>query len=186
MAVAAYSEDSSAVGIDGDSTNNDSEGSGAVYLFERQAGEWRQSHYLKASNAVSYDSFGYKLALSSDGNSLAVSTILEASLARGVNGDQTDYNDGVLGAAAPGAAYIFTRSDSTWSQQAYVKASNTDTGWETACQIICSYDNDRFGDSIDISNDGKSLVVGASWENSGDSTNQQDNSNPYTGAVYLY
>ncbi|MEW8032516.1 MAG: hypothetical protein AB2758_21540, partial [Candidatus Thiodiazotropha endolucinida] len=46
--------------------------------------------------------------------------------------------------------------------------------------------NDEFGDSLSISSDGTTLVVGAPFENSGDSTNQEDDTSPYAGAVYLY
>ncbi|MEW8042643.1 MAG: hypothetical protein AB2805_02590, partial [Candidatus Thiodiazotropha sp.] len=46
--------------------------------------------------------------------------------------------------------------------------------------------NDEFGDSLSISSDGTTLVVGAPFENSGDSANQEDDTSPYAGAVYLY
>jgi hypothetical protein len=184
LVVAACQEVSSAIGIDGDPTDNGSENSGAVYLFERQSGEWMQSSYLKASNAEQYDCFGYKVALSSDGNNLAVSAAWEASLALGVNGDQTD-NSAIMG--PPGAVYMFSRGVTAWSQRAYVKASNTDAGWEQPVSIMPGFhENDEFGYSMDISNDGMILAVGAPSENSGDSANQQDNSHPYAGAVYLY
>jgi hypothetical protein len=44
----------------------------------------------------------------------------EDSSATGIGGDKTDNS-----ASTSGAVYVFTRSGSTWSQQAYVKASNT-------------------------------------------------------------
>ena len=44
----------------------------------------------------------------------------EASNATGVNGNQSDNS-----ATNSGAAYVFVRSGTTWSQQAYLKASNT-------------------------------------------------------------
>jgi hypothetical protein len=46
---------------------------------------------------------------------------------------------------------VFTRSGATWTQQAYVKASNTDAG-------------DQFGISVALSGDGNTLAVGASLE----------------------
>ena len=66
----------------------------------------------------------------------------EDSDAAGVNGDEMDNS-----ALIAGAAYVFVRNGSTWSQQAYLKASNTD-------------ENDNFGRSVAISGD--TIVVGAS------------------------
>jgi hypothetical protein len=184
LAVAAWGEDSSAAGINGSPANNNSENSGAVYLFERQAGVWSQTTYFKASNAERNDRFGNRVALSSDANSLAVSAAGEDSVALGVNGSQTD-NSAIV--TPPGAVYFFTHSGGSWSQQAYVKASNTDAGWpQPACFLFCPDLNDEYGFSLDISNDGTTLAVGAPYENSGDSENQQDDTAPFAGAVYLY
>ena len=56
-------------------------------------------------------------------------------------------------AANAGAVYVFTRSVGTWSQQAYLKASNTGA-------------SDRFGTALAVSADGSTLAVGASGEGS--------------------
>jgi hypothetical protein len=56
-------------------------------------------------------------------------------------------------AANAGAVYVFTRSGTTWSQRAYVKASNTEA-------------NDEFGNSVALSSDGSTLAVGAPVEDS--------------------
>jgi hypothetical protein len=48
---------------------------------------------------------------------------------------------------ASGAVYVFTRTGTTWSQQAYLKASNTEA-------------SDQFGESVAL--DGDTLAVGAS------------------------
>ena len=64
--------------------------------------------------------FGHYVVLSQDGNTLAVSSFYEASAAKGVDGDQTDKS-----IPQAGAVYVFTRSGATWTQQAYIKASNT-------------------------------------------------------------
>jgi hypothetical protein len=50
-----------------------------------------------------------------------------------------------------GAAYVFVRQGTTWTQQAYLKASNTEAV-------------DRFGRSVSISGD--TIVVGATEEDS--------------------
>src|SRR5688572_15567572 len=77
-----------------------------------------QAGYLKASNTNADDLFGSSVALSDD--TLVVGAPHEASNAPGVNGDQTDNS-----AQSSGAVYVFTRSGDVWSQQAYLKASNT-------------------------------------------------------------
>jgi hypothetical protein len=66
------------------------------------------------------DGFGYSIALSTDGTTLAVGATGEGSLATGIDGDQADNS-----APGAGAVYLFTRSSTGWSQQAYVKPSNT-------------------------------------------------------------
>ncbi|MEB2349380.1 MAG: integrin, partial [Comamonadaceae bacterium] len=120
LAVGAYIEDSNATGIDGDQANNSAAYSGAVYIFTRSGSTWSQQAYVKASNTGAFDEFGVSLALSADGSTLAVGAYGEHSNATGIDGDQANYS-----AANSGAVYVFTRSGSTWSQQAYVKASNT-------------------------------------------------------------
>ena len=71
---------------------------------------------------------------------------------------------------------MFNRDGSTWSQQAYIKASNAEA-------------NDSFGDAVSLSGDGDTLAVGASGEDSevtGIGGYQGDNSASEAGAVYLY
>ena len=60
------------------------------------------------------------MALSADGNTLAVSAFWEPSNAKGINGNQKDES-----IPQAGAVYVFTRRGATWTQQAYIKASNT-------------------------------------------------------------
>ena len=112
--------------------------------------------YLKASNTDRGDYFGFSVSLS--GDTLAVGAPFEDSSATGVDGNQNDDS-----AQDSGAVYVFTRSNGVWSQQAYLKASNTD-----------SYDN--FG-SVSLSGD--TLAVGAPFEDSnatGVDGDQNDNS----------
>jgi uncharacterized repeat protein (TIGR01451 family) len=69
---------------------------------------------------------------------------------------------------------VFTRSGATWTQQAYLKASNTDG-------------LDAFGVSVTV--DGDTIVVGAHGEDSnatGVNGNQADNSNSQAGAAYVF
>ena len=133
-------ESSGATGIDGDQTDDSAENAGAVYVFERDStGHWRQTAYIKASNTDPQDVFGRSIAL--DGDTLAVAAINESSGASGVNGDQADNSR-----LHSGAVYVFKRDeDGVWAQQAYLKATNPESGG-------------RFGGSVAL--DGDTLVVG--------------------------
>ena len=61
---------------------------------------------------------GISVAVS--GDTVVVGAFSESSNATGINGNQDDNS-----AARAGAAYVFVRNGTTWSQQAYLKASNT-------------------------------------------------------------
>ncbi|HVZ61189.1 MAG TPA: hypothetical protein VG892_10435 [Terriglobales bacterium] len=171
LAVGAPGEASSATGINGNQANNSAPAAGAVYVFTINGGVLNQQVYVKASNTESADSFGTTVAFSSDGNTLAVGAPFESSNATGINGNQANNST-----PAAGAAYVFTRSGTTWSQQAYVKASNTGA-------------SDQFATRIALSGDGSTLAVGAFAEDSnatGINGNQADNSAAQSGAVYLF
>ena len=88
LAVGA-AEDSASMGVNGDQDDN-SESSGAVYLFVRDSGLWRQQAYIKASNTGFADSFAFAVSLSGDSSTLAVGAREEGSAAIGINGDQND------------------------------------------------------------------------------------------------
>jgi trimeric autotransporter adhesin len=117
LVVGAPHESSSATGVNGNQADNSMKDSGAVYVFTRTAGVWSQQAYLKASNTDAHDAFGYNVAIA--GDTIAVGAPFEESNATGVNGDQADNS------APAGAAYVFTRAGGVWTQQAYLKASNT-------------------------------------------------------------
>lgn len=175
MAVGAIGEASNATGANGDQLNNSFPGAGAVYIFTRVSGVWTQQAYVKASNPYGEgfddDEFGHVVALSADGNTMAVGSRGEASNATGINGNQNDNS-----ALNAGAVYVFTRTGTTWTQQAYVKASNTEA-------------DDYFGYSVALTADGNTMAVGARGEASnatGIGGNQADNSMPYAGAVYMF
>src|SRR5262249_53903558 len=153
--------------VNGNQASNSAFWSGAVYVFVRSGATWSQQAYLKASNTGVYDQFGSSVAIS--GDTLVVGAKREASNATGVNGDQGD-NSG----PSSGAAYVFVRSGATWSQQAYLKASNTGV-------------DDWFGFPVAIS--GNTLVVGAYREDSnatGVNGDQSLNGAPNSGAVYVF
>lgn len=167
MIVGAPNEDSAATGINGDQSNDSVIESGAAYIFVRHGSNWVQQAYLKASNPDVADNFGWSVAIS--GDTAVVGAFQEDSAATGVNGDQSD-NSGFLN----GAAYVFVRNGTNWTQQAYLKASNPDF-------------SDNFGISVAVSGD--TIVVGAHYESSsatGVNGDQTDNTARYAGAAYVF
>ncbi len=169
LAVGATNEDSDATGIDMEENDNSASDAGAVYVFSRSGSGWAQQAYVKASNTDANDRFGWALALSSDGKTLAVAAYFEDSNATGIGMGEDDNS-----AIKAGAVYVFFRSGSNWAQQAYVKASNTDA-------------NDWFGVALALSSDGNTLAVGAANEDSaGIGMGEDDNSTSNAGAVYVF
>jgi len=63
----------------------------------RSGSSWTQQAYLKASNAGAFDDFGYSVAIS--GDAAVIGAWEEGSAATGVNGNQSDNNAGLSGAA---------------------------------------------------------------------------------------
>jgi hypothetical protein len=136
-------------------------------VFVRDGTNWTQQAYLKASNTEATDQFGWSLAVS--GDTVVAGADYESSNATGVNGNQTNNN-----ALYSGAAYVFMRSGTNWSQQAYLKASNTES-------------NETFGWSVAVS--GNTVVVGAVNENSnatGVNGGQTNNNAQSAGAAYVF
>jgi len=169
MAVTAREERSNATGVNGNQMDNSLLSAGAVYVFERNpTGIWNQTAYLKPPNMTLRDGFGSALAIS--GNTIVAGALFEDSSATGVNGSPN--NEGNRNS---GAAYVFVRdAQGTWSQQAYLKASNAGS-------------RDVFGISADI--DGDTIVIGANQEDSnatGVGGDQANNSAGESGAAYVF
>src|SRR4030095_4000846 len=150
-------------GGDGATGNSQSSGSPAPIVAQLV-----QQGYLKPSNPNADDLFGFNVALS--GDTLVVGAPQEGSSATGVNGNQADTS-----APNSGAVYVFTRANGVWTQQAYLKASNTEAG-------------DQFG--VNVALVGNTLVVGAQFEHSSatgvNAHNESDNSAKDSGAVYVF
>src|SRR6478672_316566 len=167
VVVGAQAEASAANGVNGNQSDNSAPNAGAAYVFVRNGTTWTQQAYLKASNSGANDFFGISVAIS--GNTVVVGAQLEASAATGINGNESDNS-----ATNAGAAYVFVRNGTTWTQQAYLKASNTEAF-------------DRFGIRAAISGD--TAVIGAIGEDSaatGINGNQSDNSATDAGAAYVF
>lgn len=167
IVVGANHEDSAATGVNGNGLNNGAGNSGAAYVFVRDETSWVQEAYLKASNTGVTDAFGESVAI--EGDTLVVGARHEdsASTQVDVGGDDDTAFDA-------GAAYVFVREAGRWTEQAYLKASNTDA-------------EDQFGISVAVSGD--TVLVGAHCESGASATvngNADDNSAPCAGAAYVF
>jgi hypothetical protein len=117
---------------------------GSAYIFTRNGTTWSQQAKLLASDGVGSDYFGYSVSISADGNTAVVGAHAD---------DSPEVNKG--------SAYVFTRSGSTWGQQAKLLANDGVAG-------------DYFGISVSISADGNTAIVGAFGDNGG------------TGSAYIF
>lgn len=172
--VGAPFEDSNAQGPSATaSTDTSSADSGAAYVFLRSGTTWSQESYLKAANSRTGDHFGTSVGL--DGSLVLVGSPNESANDTTVTQGSTASSN--VSASSAGAAYLFRRSGTAWSELAYLKAPNSDAG-------------DTFGISCAIS--GSSLAVGSSLEDSSQSTitngagASSDNSSADSGAAYLF
>jgi hypothetical protein len=183
LIVGASGEASCATGVNGNQADNGCPRAGAVYTFTQANNLWSQFAYLKPI-PPSLQSFAGAFAtnLAFDGTTLAVGAA-DNNCARGFN-PSPGSND----CPFAGSVYLFTPTATSWTQRAYVKATNTDAF-------------DFFGSGLGIV--GNTLAVGATSEDScatGINGNQKDNAcgpvpNPDpainhlttgSGAVYVY
>jgi hypothetical protein len=131
----------------------------AVYVFVRSGSTWSQQTIL--STGVTSDQFGDSIDINGDGTCIVVGA--SATLTSGVY---------------TGAAYVYTRSGTTWTQQQILKASPLSTG---------------FGSSIAINNAGTYIVVGETsgggkayiFNYSGSTWSQQQAVSPTVGTTYF-
>jgi len=159
LAVGAQGDDSA--GVAAGPTDNSLLGSGAVYTFTRSGSSWTQQSFIKADEPVNGASFGGNLAMSADGNRLLVGAHLERAES----------------VSQVGAAYVFARNGDSWTQQARLESS------------VFRKSDDFFGLSVAISSDGSTAAVGALREDSaatGINGDEDDNSASNSGAVYVY
>jgi len=122
---------------------------GAAYIFTRSGTSWTQRAKIQASDKQGSDLFGYSASISGDGNTALVGAIYEDT-----------------GGADAGAAYIFTRSGTSWTQQTKIQASDKQEG-------------DNFGWFVSISDDGNTAIVGAFREGTGHPFDRE-------GAAYIF
>ncbi len=162
--VGAPFEDSSTPGVNS-TPNEGAADAGAAYVFVRNGTRWSQQAYLKASNPDPGDNFGGSVAVS--GDTVVIGAKHEDSSTPGVNQPANE------SAADSGAAYVFVRTGTVWSQEAYLKAGNPGAA-------------DRFGLFVSVS--GNTVAVGAPLENSSTAGVNQppDEAAPFSGAAYVF
>jgi hypothetical protein len=102
LVVGCQGDSSAATGIGGNQTDTSAASAGAAYVFTRTGITWAQTACVKASNTGVGDDFGYSVALSADGSTVAVAALNEASAATGIDGNQADNS-----AMDAGAVYVF-------------------------------------------------------------------------------
>jgi hypothetical protein len=122
---------------------------GSAYVFTRSDGSWSQQQKLSADDGDADDRFGESAALSADGTTALL----------GAFGDE-DPNG-----PEAGSAYVFTRSDGSWSQQQKLSADDGD-------------DNDGFGFPAALSADGTTALLGAQ--------DDEDPNGRFAGSAYVF
>lgn len=182
LAVGAKEETTNMVGVHQQPSTSASHNryySGAVYVYARTGSDWSDQAFIKAGNTDNGDRFGIGVRLSGDGRWLAVVAKEEESSASGIHASSRQQNDNSI--AGFGAVYLYRTNNSLWTEQAYIKPSNTQDGYG------------GFGfetqPSFDLSDDAERLAVGMWAEDSlttGIQGNQNDHSGNKVGAVYLY
>lgn len=123
---------------------------GAAYVFSRNAGSWSEETKLIASDGNFDDRFGRSVALSVDGTTAIVGAFQDED----PNGDRA------------GSAYQFDwNTDGAWSEEVKLVANDGDA-------------EDNVGDSVAVSGDGTTALVGAPGD--------EDPNGDFAGSAYLF
>jgi hypothetical protein len=137
--VTSSHDDSNAVGVYADQSDNSSEDSGAVYVFRRVGASWKQEVFIKAgtNQPQQYFGIGYPVghrALAVSGNGMLVAVGAPGEFVNGVE--------------KAGAVYLFSRlPQGGWTQQG------------DALTLPSPGVLDFFGVSVDLNSDGTLLKV---------------------------
>jgi hypothetical protein len=149
----AVSDDGTTAVVGAPLDSSGAEDAGRAYVFEAADGEQPRRTALEPAGAAEGDAFGADVAVTGDG-SLA---LVGARGATSLNG-----GDGVV--------YAFESSDDTWRQVGRFAPTDWDRGRSWYAR--------QFGYSISVSDDGRTALVGAPWD---------DNPNgPDAGAAYVF
>ena len=141
------------VGAIGDETSGTG-GYGLVYVFDREGNNFNEVGILTGTYASdANDYFGNSVATSADGKTIVVGA----------------YNDEInpSGIGTYGVVYIFNREGNNFNEVGILTGSHA------------SDDDDRFGDSVAISADGKNIIVGAHRD-------ELPSSSSESGVVYVF
>jgi surface protein len=123
--------------------NSDNSGQGAAWIFTRSGNTWnQQGNKLVGTGNIGQALQGTSVSLSADGNTAIV----------GGSGDNS----------GQGAAWVYTRSGNTWTQQGNKLVATGNIG------------NAQQGQSVSLSADGNTAIVGGRGDNS------------YQGAAWIY
>jgi hypothetical protein len=118
---------------------NDNGGIGAAWVFTQSNGVWTQQQKLVGSGAIGNAAQGTSMALSADGSTAIVGGPLDNGFTNG------NTPEGV------GAAWVFTRTNSTWTQQQ---------------KLVASQEYAQEGTSVALSADGSTAIVGGPFKSS--------------------
>ena len=119
LAVGVPNEDSAAVAIGGDETDNTAQDAGAVYLFERFGDTWTDPLFIKPSTGAAGAAFGSQVALSDLGSTLVVSA--------------PSASNGTVNA---GAVAVFAAEGDTWvEKQIIASTAATQEGFGTSLAV---------------------------------------------------
>ena len=145
MAIQGFS-----VGVSGDGNTAllggpyDNSYMGAAWLFTRTNGAWaQQGSKLVGTGAVGNAQQGYAVALSADGSTALVGGVCDAAVS---------CENAGIGPSA-GAAWVFTRTGSLWSQQGSKLVANDEVGAAF------------LGWSVALSADGNTAIIGGARDN---------------------
>jgi len=136
--IVAIAGDTIVVGANKDNANG--QNSGSAYVFTGSGATWTQQAKLTASDGAPSYLFGRSVSILGD------------TIVVGANG----------ASGGSGSAYVFTRTGTSWSEQAKLTASD-------------GADGDRFGVSVAIAGD--TIVVGAHWD---------DDNGADSGSAYVF
>jgi hypothetical protein len=135
----SYFGDSVALSADGNTAlvgvSNNGDGAGEAIVYVRSGSTWIQQAELTGSDETGRAAFGVGVALSSDGNTALI------------GGPQDN--------GSVGAAWMFVRSGSTWTQQGAKLTGSGETGYS------------GFGSSVALSADGSTALIGGRYDNTG-------------------
>lgn len=140
---------------DADSTGGFTASNGSVYVFSRALTVWTQEGKLLATDKATGDTLGASVAISSDGSRIVAGARSEDD----ATGSATTDN---------GAAYVFVRSGTAWSQEQKLLAPDKAS-------------SDELGSTVAISADGTRVIVGARLDDESLATSTTD-----SGAAYVF